>query len=80
MSYSTTTPWRILIRDPERGDPKWIIATVVAPRDVRPARDGDGVDEVTQRWVASASGLDQPALTPMPGALVWRVDDEGKPR
>jgi hypothetical protein len=80
MSHPALNPWRVLILDPEHGDPKWILATVATPGDVRPARDGDGVDEVTERWVASASGLDQPALTPMPGAHLWRVDEGGKQR
>jgi hypothetical protein len=70
----------VLILDREHCDPKWILATVAAPRDVRPARDGADVDEVTQRWVASAAGLYQPALTPMPGAHVWRVDEGGRQR
>ena len=38
------------------------------------------VDEVTAAWVASAAGLLRPALTPLPGALPWRVDEGGKPR
>jgi hypothetical protein len=79
MSHPALHPWRVLILDRERGDPKFILATVSGPADVRPARDGDdGVDEVTRRWVATASGLHQPELTPMPGATVWRVDEGGR--
>ena len=72
-------PWRILIADRDPADPKWIIATVASPDDVRPAsrfvrRDG-AVDEPTAAWVASLTGA-HPAFTPMPGALAWRVDEE----
>ena len=35
---SSTGPWRILILDRDPADPKWILATVAAPDDVRPAR------------------------------------------
>jgi hypothetical protein len=80
MSHPALHPWRVLILDRERGDPKFILATVSGPADVRPARDGDdGVDEVTRRWVATASGLLLAELTPMTRAHVWRVDEGGKP-
>ena len=69
--------WRILVHDPDRDDPKWIVATVVAPRDVRPARTTDVTpDEVTSGWVASVAGVSRPELSPMPRAHVWRVDEE----
>jgi len=84
MSNSPTTtgngPWRILVLDRDPTDPKWILATVGAPADVWPARPGATVDEMTAAWVASASGLHRPALTPLPGALAWRVDEGGNPR
>jgi hypothetical protein len=73
-------PWRVLILDRDPADPKWILATVASPGDVRPARPGASVDEVTAAWVASASGLHRTGFTPLPGALAWRVDEEGKPR
>jgi hypothetical protein len=73
-------PWRILVLDSDPADPKWILATVATPGDVRPARPGATVDEVTAAWVASAAGLYRPALTPLPGALAWRVDEGGDPR
>jgi len=44
----------MLILDRERGDPKWILATVATPGDIRPARPDAIVDEVTAAWVASA--------------------------
>lgn len=75
-----TRPWRLLVLDPDPADPKWILATVATPGDVRPATPGATVDEVTTQWVASASGLYRPALTPVPGALCWRVDEGGQPR
>jgi hypothetical protein len=56
---------------------KWILATVATPGDVRPARPDTALDEVTAAWVASVAGLFRPALTPLPGALAWRVDEGG---
>jgi hypothetical protein len=73
-------PWRVLILDRDPADPKWILATVAIPADVRPAHPGAMVDEVTAAWVGSAAGLFRPALTPLPGALAWRVDEGGQPR
>jgi len=85
MSHDPTTtgrgPWRLLVLDPDITDRKWLIATI-APDGVRPAglADGVGVDEVTAAWVASVAGLSRPSLTPLPGALAWRVDEGGDPR
>jgi hypothetical protein len=73
-------PWRVLILDRDPADPKWILATIATPDEIRPARPDATVDEVTAAWVASAAGLFRPALTPLPGALAWRVDEGGKPR
>ena len=42
-NHPTTTtrgPWRVLILDRDPRDPKWILATVATPGDVRPARRG----------------------------------------
>ncbi len=77
---SSNGPWRVLILDRDPADPKWILTTVASPGDVRPAYPGATVDEVTAAWVASAAGLSRPALTPVPGALCWRVDEGGKQR
>ena len=76
----TNGPWRVLILDRDLADPKWILATIATPDEIRPAPPDATVDEVTAAWVASAAGLFRPALTPLPGALAWRVDEGGKPR
>jgi hypothetical protein len=66
-------PWRVLILDRDPADPKWILATVAAPGDVRPARHNeDRPDDVTAAW-ASRHGRNA-ALLPMRGALAWRID------
>jgi hypothetical protein len=79
---SHPAPWRLLVHDPGRGDgdPKFILCTVAASGDVRPAAPGATVDEVTTRWVAARHGLAHIQLTPLPGASCWRVDEAGKPR
>jgi hypothetical protein len=79
LNHPTTTgtgPWRLLVLDRDPGDPKWILATVATPADVRPARPAEaGPDEVTAAWVNAQHGLAHAPLTPLPGAAVWRVDD-----
>ena len=80
---SHPAPWRLLVHDPGRGDgdPKFILCTVAAPGDVRPASPGTAaVDEVTTQWVAARHGLADIQLTPLPHASAWRVDEGGKPR
>jgi hypothetical protein len=74
---SHPAPWRLLVHDPGRGDgdPKFILCTVAAPGDVRPAAPGATVDEVTTRWVAARHGLAHIQLTALPHAAVWRVDE-----
>jgi hypothetical protein len=74
--------WRILVLDADLTDRKWLIATIETPADVRPAGTGDGVDEVTERWVATETGVDRPGFTRLRGALCWRIDEqeEGKLR
>jgi len=68
--------WRLLILDRDETDPKWILATVACPGDVRPARASDNAaDEVTAAWLAAVTDLHRPALTPMPAVLVWRIDE-----
>jgi hypothetical protein len=59
-NHPTTTsngPWRILVLDPDLIDRKWLIATVETPADVRPAGADAGVDEMTQQWVATETGV-----------------------
>ena len=66
--------WRLLILDGDPADPKWLLAVVAAPGDVRPASPADEApDELAQRWVAARHG--RPVkLSPLPHARVWRVD------
>jgi hypothetical protein len=77
---STATPavnglWRILIHDPEPGDPKWLLASVGGPADVRPASPSENApDEVTAAWVRARLGQPAAMLVVMPRALAWRVD------
>ena len=85
MSHDSTSssngPWRLLILDRSADDPKWILATVATPGDVRPAHAAGAVlDEVTIAWVAAAVGLYRAALTPLRHADVWRVHEGGRPR
>jgi hypothetical protein len=75
-------PWQLLIHDPGHGDgdPKWILATVASPGDIRPAGDGAAdplaVDDVTAAWVAARRGGDPAYLTRIPGATVWSAGRE----
>jgi hypothetical protein len=73
---TTSGPWRVLVLDrSDRSDPKWVLATVADPADVRPAGGADEApDEVTTAWVRARNG-DAPELTALPRALCWRVDD-----
>jgi hypothetical protein len=74
------SPWRLLFLDrSDPGDPRWLLATVVRPADVRPAvldEVGRYVDwyEVTQ-WVRDSLGRSEVSLAPVPIPLVWRVDE-----
>jgi hypothetical protein len=79
---SHPAPWRLLVHDPGRGDgdPKFILCTVAAPGDVRPASTGATVDEVTAQWVAARHGTASVEFTSLPHASVWRVDEGGKPQ
>jgi hypothetical protein len=81
----TTTgrgPWRILVLDRDHTDPKWLVATI-APGDVRPAGNIKlaipDLDEVTQAWAATASGLWRPVFTRLVHPEVWRIN-EGRQR
>jgi hypothetical protein len=73
MPNPTTTtrngPWRLLVLDPDREDPKWLIVTVSHPRDVRPADPAaTDPDDVTRAWAGGA-------LTAVRHARVWRIDE-----
>ena len=78
---STTTgrgPWRLLVLDRDHTDPKWLLATI-APGDVRPATGpGAELDQVTARWVATASGLYRPGFTALPHPQVWLIGEQAR--
>jgi hypothetical protein len=69
-------PWRVLILDSSGDDPKWVLATVTIPSDIRPAAIAGGryTDwAATTEWVRFQVGHPV-ALTPVP-AIVWRVSE-----
>jgi hypothetical protein len=75
-------PWRLLILDRDPQDPKWILATVASPGDVRPASPTDlftGLQHAGN-WVRGLLGRPQATLTAMTRAHVWHVDEGGKSR
>jgi hypothetical protein len=70
-------PWRILLLDRDPADPKWLLATVVLPADVRPAvldaaRRYSEWEAVTV-WVRETLGR-AVALVPVHDALAWRIE------
>jgi hypothetical protein len=72
MSNSVTPgirgTWRLLVLDPDREDPKWLIVTVNDPRDVRPAGPAaTEPDDVTRAWAGGT-------LLALRHARVWRID------
>ena len=72
-----TGPWRILILDPDPGDPKLILATVTCPGDVRaawPASTPAAMAEATT-WVRAQTGRVKATLVPLARALAWRIDE-----
>jgi hypothetical protein len=74
-----TGPWRLLILDRDPHDPKWIVATVTTPGDVRPALIGPGgvfaaLADV-RRWVRALLGRPGAALVPL-HAEVWQIDEQ----
>ena len=73
----TNGPWRLLILDREPADPKWILATVASPSDVRPADPGDLFTGAQQagEWVRGLLGRPHATLTPITRAHVWRIDE-----
>lgn len=79
-------PWRYLLLDTsDPDDPKWVLLMVsAAETDVRPAvlgPDGSYRDwSWTARWVRAILGRPHVALTPIPRALAWHVDEQGRPR
>ena len=72
----TAGPWRVLVLDRDPADPKWIIATVAAPEDVKPASlDALAEDVEVWAWVGDRTGT-TPDLTPVRDARAWRIDDQ----
>jgi hypothetical protein len=77
-------PWRILVLDRNPEDPKWLIATVTIPADVRHAmidlagRYADWAN-VTE-WVRDNLGRPNVAIGPMHDPLVWTIHEDGRPR
>lgn len=75
MMPAGVAPWRMLLLDRSPDDPKWILATVVIPGDVRPAAlntEGGytGWDEITA-WVRGQLG--SVGLMPF-DALAWTIE------
>jgi hypothetical protein len=74
--------WRVLILDrDDPDDPRWLIATVADPEDVRPAEGSEGEldpfaepGERTRAWVASRGSHPHITLHPLPSARCWRLD------
>jgi hypothetical protein len=71
-----TGPWRVLMLDRDPDDPRWLLATVTLPSDVRPAvldAAGRYTDwaEVTA-WVRGQLGHAS-VLLPVHDALAWTV-------
>jgi hypothetical protein len=82
MSHPPVTgaPWRVLVLDRSGGDPKWIIATVAVPSDVRAAEMEPGgrryaVWPTVAEWVRGRVGQ-RVRLVPV-SATVWFIDFEG---
>jgi hypothetical protein len=74
------TPWRILVLDKsDPADPRWLIATVTLPSDVRPA-ELDAAGRYTgwagvTEWVRHRLGRTGVRLTPVQGAA-WTITEE----
>ena len=71
-------PWRLLVLDRDPADPKWLLATVSHPEDVRPvvldvAGRHAGEQDVTA-WACQVLGLPEVALVPVHDALLWRIE------
>ena len=77
-TMNDSKPWRMLILDASKDDPKWLIATITMETDVRPAvMEASGSryrdwPEVTA-WVRQQVG-GSVTLVPV-SAVAWRVDE-----
>ncbi len=73
-------PWRLLILDRDPADPKWLLATIAVPGDVRPAVIGSGgvfaALAEAGRWVRGLLGRPGAALIPLHRPEVWRIDEQ----
>jgi hypothetical protein len=79
MSNDVTTtgraPWRYVLLDADRADPKLILATVEEPGDVEPVFPAADTGEVLA-WVQRRLVTEHVTLVPLPrGTIVWRVDE-----
>jgi hypothetical protein len=77
-THAPTGLWRLLILDlDDPADPRWLIATVTDPADVRSAEDGDAdgePGEATREWAASRHAYPRLELTALPSARCWPLD------
>jgi hypothetical protein len=81
------TPWRILVFDKtDPQDPRWLIATVTLPSDVRPAQAAPGtitgiippgrvIPAEVVEWVRHRLGRREVRLTPVRGQA-WTIEEE----
>lgn len=74
-------PWRLLILDgSDPGDPKWLIATIAGPYDVRPAEAAETFpNDVVAAWAGARNGRARIHLIAMPGVLAWRIGEPDGP-
>jgi hypothetical protein len=76
MTDHRSGPWRLLVLDrSEHDDPRWLLCTVAAPADVRPAEAAEEApDEVAARWLRGRNGGQPHTLTELRNTRCWRVD------
>jgi hypothetical protein len=83
ISTPLSAPWRLLLLDRDPRDPKWMLATVTMPTDVRPAvLDADGRYQDwadTLRWV-NGKFPGAVSLAPVTSPAAWAVDESGRSR
>ena len=75
-----TGPWRVLILDRDPDDPRWLLATVTLPSDVRPTVP-DSAGRFTDwpevaAWVRGQLGQEA-VLVPVCDALAWTAASPG---
>jgi hypothetical protein len=68
-------PWGVLVWDPAGSDgPCWLIG-VIDPGGALAGEAQPSTGKSVIAWLARATGLRDPKLTSMPGALVWRIHE-----